>query len=241
MVVGQMMAKRLGEELQFEELMEELGETNEVRFEGVNTLSQKDGNDSEIVPKSTGKRDNGKDDNIALDAGDFTQGDTRNIIDDQSITWDDDLRPYDLEDFEEDLVETKRPYHLLEALDLIRTVESDEHAYSNHETGLKYLTQLIQSRPDNLPDVAVSLLLSLLKMENKFNIENFLELRQQAITSLVIQEPHLVGKTMIDELFKDSGLSDRLNILVALQEAAYDLSGNKSLNNKETKTEQRYV
>ena len=124
---------------------------------------------------------------------------------------------------------------LLDALELIRTIESDEHAYSNHETGLKYLPELIQSRPDNLPDVAVSLLLSLLKMENKFNIEDFLKMRQRAVTCLVIQEPRIVGEAMIDELFKDSGLSDRLNILAALQDAAYDLSGSKAVDSKDSK------
>jgi len=44
---------------------------------------------------------------------------------------------------------------------------------------------------------------------------------------------------MIDELFKDSGLSDRLNILVALQEAAYELSGSKSLDDKLKNPKQR--
>jgi len=251
MMVGQALAKRLGEGLLFDELMEEFG--TEVGSEGVDTFSQKDANDSKVAPKSRTQSDKGQnidpdavyesnvEENDDLDDADKSHDDTSDIIDDQSVTWIDDLVPYDLDDPEEDLVETERPYNLLEALELIRTVESDEHAYSNHETGLKYLPELIQSRPDNLPDVAVSLLLSLLKMENKFNIENFLEMRQKAITSLVIQEPRLVGETMIDELFKESGLSDRLNILVALQDAAYDLSGSKSLGTKETKVMQRQL
>lgn len=233
MMVGQALAKRLGEELQFDELMEEFG--TEVGVADVDTFSQNAVNDSKVEPKSSYVE------NYDLNDGDKCQDDTSEIIDDQSVTWNDDLVPYDLEDPEEDLAETERPYHLLEALELIRTIESDEHAYSNHETGLKYLPELIQSRPDNLPDVAVSLLLSLLKMENKFNIKNFLEMRQKAITYLVIQEPRLVGETMIDELFKDSGLSDRLNILVALQDAAFDLFCSKSLDTKEPKPMQRYV
>ncbi|CAJ1953348.1 unnamed protein product [Cylindrotheca closterium] len=244
MMVGQELAKRLGEKLQFDELMEAFG--TEAGSEGVGTLSQEDTNDSKVAPKS--RRESDKVHKIAPDVvyesnheGRYDLDDANKSHDDQSVTWNDDLVPYDLDDPEEDLVETERPYHLLEALELIRTVESEEHAYSNHETGLKYFPELIQSRPDNLPDVAVSLLLSLLKMENKFNIENFLEMRQKAITCLVIQEPRLVGETMIEELFKDSGLSDRLNILVALQDAAYVLSGSQSLVNKETKPMQRQL
>lgn len=256
MLVGQALAKRLGQELQFDELKEDSGEETVVADnENAKGLGQNDKSKSKVASERQKRRrdkrrsmdpgalcessDEEESDTDADDNADDSEAEALSSADDQSVMWNNELVPYDLEDPEEDLVETPRPLHLLEALELIRTADNDEHVYSNHETGLKYLPELIESRPDNLPDVGVSLLLSLLKMENKFNITNFLEMRQKAVTCLVIQEPRVVGITMVDELFKDSGLSDRLNILVALQEAAYELSGSKSLDDERKNPKQR--
>jgi hypothetical protein len=153
-------------------------------------------------------------------------GSKRDTYDDGSVQWDEDLIPYDLQDDEDDLLETPRPLHLLEALDLLRTGESHENAYSRHEAALNALTELIRSRPDNLPDISVSLALELVRMENKFNMDGFTSNRDSALRALLVQEPVSVGQALIKEIFEDHGLSNRLNILAALQGSAFELSGN---------------
>ncbi len=149
--------------------------------------------------------------------------------DDASVEWKDELVPYDLEDDEEDLRTTPKPLHLLEALDLLRTGENHDHAFARHEAALEALPSLIQKRPDDLADVAVSLVLELLRMEDKFNIEGFNTKRESAIRTLLVQESLSVGQTLIEQLFEESGLTDKLLVLASLQTAALELSGNKVL------------
>eukprot|EP00536_Pseudo-nitzschia_multiseries_P008741 jgi/Psemu1/241477/estExt_Genewise1.C_2280038 len=149
--------------------------------------------------------------------------------DELSLEWEDELVPYDLEDDEEDLRQTPRPLHLLEALDLLRTGDNHDHAYSRHEAALDALPGLIRTQPDDLGDVAVSLALQLLRMEDKFDIENFGFKREAAMRALLVEEPMSVGQTLIEQLFEESGLSDKLTIIACLQSAAFEFSGNKTL------------
>ena len=120
------------------------------------------------------------------------------------------------EDDEEDLRTTPKPLHLLEALDLLRTGENHDHAYTRHEAALEALPSLIRNRPDDLADVAVSLALELLRMEDKFNIEGFNTKRESAIRTLLVQESLSVGQTLIEQLFEESGLTDKLLVLASL-------------------------
>lgn len=64
-------------------------------------------------------------------------------------------------------------------------------------------------------------------MENKFNIESFSDMISESLCSLTAEEPISVGQTLIAELFQDGSLSDRLNVLRALNEAAFELPGGK--------------
>ena len=170
--------------------------------------------------------DSGEDEEAETDSDDDTENASSDH--DESTCWegDDDLVPFSLDDDEEDLRETPRPLSLIECLSLLRAVETEETAYSQHETGLQEVTRLVRSRPDDLPDIAVSLANQLLRLENKFSIENFARMRQDGLRSLLVQEPLSVGNKLIIELFGDGGLSDRLNVLSALNEAASELCGN---------------
>ena len=164
--------------------------------------------------------------NEGLDTGNEDDSETD---DDLSVEWKDELIPYDLEDDEEDLRETPRPLHLLEALDLLRTGDNHDHAFTRHEAALEALPSLIRKRPDDLADVAVSLALELLRMEDKFNIDDFNVKRESAIRTLLVEEPLSVGQALIEQLFEESGLADKLSILASLQSAAFELSGNMLL------------
>ena len=155
--------------------------------------------------------------------------DRNDLEDDLSGEWKDELQVYGLEDDEEDLRATPRPLRLLDCLDLLRTGENHDHVLARHETALEELPSLIRNRPDDLADVAVSLTFELLRMENKFDISDFDTKREFVISTLLIEEPFLVGKTLTEQLFEESGLVDKLSILNSLQRAAFDLSGNKGL------------
>jgi hypothetical protein len=170
---------------------------------------------------------------VSLDAGNRDDPDKINNDDDAknedlSVEWKDEFIPYDLEDDEEDLRETPKPLQLLEALELLRTGENHDQIYNRHEVALETLQSLIRKRPDDLADVAVSLALELLRMEDKFNIENFNTNRESAIRALLVEESFSVGHALIQQLFEESGLADKLLILASLQSAASELSGNKA-------------
>lgn len=62
-------------------------------------------------------------------------------------------------------------------------------------------------------------------MEDKFNLDDFDLKRQRSILALLVEEPSSVGSVLIEQLFVDAGLRDRLTILSGLQAAAMELSG----------------
>jgi hypothetical protein len=252
MRVAQQVAKRLGQDLQFDELEEEEqeqedAETRTAEQEATTTtLEEVPNHNAQKAP--LGKKKNPKakirqlDPDADYDSDDDDEqecesddggSNEESTYDDDSTVFDDELVPYDLEDQEDDLVETPKPLHLLEAFELLRTEENHDHAYSRQETAVQSLPDLIRKRPDDLPDVAVSLAQALLRMENKFDIEDFRELKHESILALTVEEPSSVGQHLIEAVFQDGGLSDRLNCFAALQEAAYELSGSKQLEGRQ--------
>ena len=155
--------------------------------------------------------------------------------DDDDSVWEDSgqvhLDAYDVEDDEDDLEETQRPRYLRDALELLRTPESDDHACSKQTTALKWLPHIVQGkeRPADLPDLAVPLALELMRMENKFNVKDFEYQKVIAAIALAVEEPLAVGQRLILMLWEEIALMDRLDILTVLSEAAFELSGNKQL------------
>jgi hypothetical protein len=255
MRIAHQLAKGLGQEVQFEEFLsdeeKEVGKYNDIdkkkgiKNKGKNKSKQK--NHRLVDPDA----DYDSDDDEEIDISDKEDGkpqinnelisdDDNDDDEDLSVEFEDELTPYDLEDDEDDLRETPRPLHLLEALELLRTGENHDHAYTRHEAALDALPDLIRSRPDDLKDVAVSLVLQLLRMEDKFNIRQFNAKRETAISALIFEEPMSVGQVLIEQLFEECGLMDRLSILAALQSAAIELSGNQivsqSLQNRNEST-----
>jgi hypothetical protein len=258
MRVAQLLAQRLGQDLEFDELKQEqakvvdrmtnsgeaLDESSPQLREKIEVMSKrtrirkskqkaKDKTEPQIMdPDADYVSDEEENDESSCDHSDDheVEDDTAEVQDDDSI-WDheEDLVPYDLDDDEQDLRETPRPLHLRECLELLRTPETHDAAYSRHESALNELPALLKLRPDDLPDICVPLAVQLLRMENKFNIIGFAEKRSDSLCALLVQEPLSVGQRLIHELFEDGSLSDRMNVLLALQEAAGELSGNKIL------------
>jgi len=233
MRIAQLLAKGLGQDVQFDEFLSDEEDGEEVDDYYDIDKMKGTGNKKKIKSKQKNHRlidpdaDYDSEEEIDREDGEPKINREVNIDDDLSVEFENELIPYALEDDEDDLRETPRPLHLIEALELLRTGENHDHAYSRHEAALDTLPSLIRTRPDNLKDVAVSLVLQLLRMEDKFNIHQFNAKRETAIRALILDEPILVGQVLITQLFEEGGLSDRLSILAVLQSATLQLSGNQ--------------
>jgi telomere length regulation protein len=218
MQLAVLLAKRLGETLEFDELKES-NNTEELATDI--TEENKPAKVAErIVQKSRRRFRNADPDAPYL-------SDEDDSIEESNDSWDeeDEDAPYDLEDDEEDLADTAKPRFLSDCLDLLRTPETEDCASSRHETALAELSQLVRSRPMDLPDIAATIAFELVHMENKFDINGFADMVSSSLRSLAVEEPLLVGETLIQEIFQDIGLSDRICALRALSEAAYEMAG----------------
>jgi hypothetical protein len=136
---------------------------------------------------------------------------------------------YDVEDDEEDLREVPLPLYLNDCLDLLRVSETVEGAYASHQAALQALPRLIRERPGDLTDVGPLLAKQLVVLENKFQIDDFDAMLLAPLCALVAEEPLAVGHALIEDLFLDGSLYNRTLALTALNEAAWELSGNKRL------------
>lgn len=174
------------------------------------------------------------DENEPLAQDDTSTSRSCEVEDDEDSVWDDgdELVPYDLEDDEEDLRVAPRPCYLAECFEMLRTPETDETAYGRHLTALQELPALVRSRPIDLADHVCPLIIQLLRAENKFNIDGFSEKILRNLCSLAVEEPFLAGQCLIKELFEEGSHTDRMNVLSTLQEAAFELSGYKDLKEK---------
>jgi hypothetical protein len=135
------------------------------------------------------------------------------------------LQTFDLSDDQEDLLQVQRPLYLSECLDYFRSSESDENGLLKIEVALKCVPDLVRSAPADLQDFGPEIARSVLHLENKSNLDNFEELAADALCSLVVMDPLAVGTNLIEEVFQDCSLGDRLAALSALRNAAIELSG----------------
>jgi hypothetical protein len=153
---------------------------------------------------------------------------------DDDSTWDSNsetLEPYDIEDDREDLRTAQRPLYLSECLDYLRSSETDDNEYDRHQIALQDISRLARTRPADLKDYGPELARTVLRLENKYNMENFTKLVSESLHALVVEDPIAVGVYLIEELFEDGSLRDRLTILHALDDASTELSGNKPFEN----------
>lgn len=234
MIIGEVVAKRLGQDLHFDELngnREEISfldddlpeDKNEVPIQGI------------ILPvvksrrKKRNKPINPDEEYVSSDDETNAESEIDEVSCDDDSLWDDDLIPYLLEDDEEDLRSTPRPYYLRECLNLFRIDEKDENGPSQLETALQELEPLVRTKPIDLPDLAVPLTRELLRMQDTFEINRFDELRMASLVALAVHEPLSVGNCIINQMFGgDWGLSVRLDILQTIETASYELCGAKS-------------
>jgi telomere length regulation protein len=217
MQIAVLLANRLGEKLEFDELQD--SHNGEVEATNI-PEERKPVNVAEKIAQKSRRRFR----NADPDAPYISEDD--DSTEKSGDSWDDEEEdaPFDLEDDEEDLADTAKPRFLSDCLDLLRTPETEDYASSRHETALAELSQLVRSRPMDLPDIAATIAFELVHMENKFDIKGFADMVSSSLRSLAVEEPLLVGETLIQEVFQDIGLSDRICALRALSEAAYEMA-----------------
>jgi telomere length regulation protein len=151
---------------------------------------------------------------------------------DEDSVWDDDepLIPYNLDDDEEDLREAPTPLYLRQCLDMLRTPDTEDAAWSRHESALGAMSPLIRSNPADLPYLTMPLCGAILHLENKFDLPDFHVHTEAGLVSLAAMQPVLAGEYLIKNFFSGHvGLSTRLSVLHTLESAAYELCGAKAL------------
>lgn len=146
-----------------------------------------------------------------------------------------DLHSFQGEDDVEDLRTVPKPLYLRQCLLMLRessTNENDECAYAKMETALIELPLLLERRrrqlTDDLRDVCQLLCKELMNVENKYNIEHFDALRFKSLVQLIVSEPILSARCLLDDiLFEEGGitLGRRIELLNVLMCAAKELSG----------------
>jgi hypothetical protein len=151
---------------------------------------------------------------------------------DEDSVWDGDepLIPYNLDDDEDDLRESPTPLYLRQCLDMLRTPDTQDAAWTRHESALGAMSPLIRSNPADLPDLTVPLCVAILNLENKFDLHDFDVRTEAGLVSLAVMQPVLAGERLIKDFFSSQvGLSTRLSVLHTLETAAYELCGAKAL------------
>ncbi|PKS06460.1 hypothetical protein jhhlp_007208 [Lomentospora prolificans] len=157
------------------------------------------------------------------------------IIEEVSSGEDDDIIPYakpdsDAEDSDEDptLVrrdKVKAPVYIRNLITYLRDTEN----YDKQETGLKTAPSLIRRKANfgaEVRDHAEELATLLVGLQDKYDLEDFYELRLDSMVALIISIPKVMAPWFIKTFFQgDYSLSQRGVILAALGLAARELAG----------------
>ncbi|XP_049850472.1 telomere length regulation protein TEL2 homolog [Schistocerca gregaria] len=92
---------------------------------------------------------------------------------------------------------------------------------------LSVLDALIDSHPDELGEVAVTLTLTLIHLFDEYELDQFREKKHRALVALIRQETKTVVDCLVEQLFEPNyTLQQRYDILDALIESARHLSSN---------------
>ncbi|RHZ46317.1 hypothetical protein Glove_627g18 [Diversispora epigaea] len=113
-------------------------------------------------------------------------------------------------------------------IDLIRYLRSKEEP-EKIEVGIKNAGKLIRNKMNfgmELDDNASELARILINLQDNFNIKEFEESRQEALTALLCGSPKIVVPYIIQQLFENRySLSDKLMILSVISSSAKELAG----------------
>eukprot|EP00943_MAST-04B_sp_MAST-4B-sp1_P003935 g3935.t1 len=140
---------------------------------------------------------------------------------------DDDLTPYDISVENEETVMSskneiiKAPLYIVDCIKGL-TVKDDFNVY---HLALKSLEKVIQRKDRGLKYYAIQLCNLLLRMDNKYNLDEFDEIRNNALISMLVSVPKIVVEYLTQEFFREEyGLTHRHLMLNTLLEGAKKLA-----------------
>ncbi|KAF1992096.1 hypothetical protein K402DRAFT_450218 [Aulographum hederae CBS 113979] len=156
---------------------------------------------------------------------------------DEESEGDDDLIPYgkpdyDPEDEEEDptMIQRNKPVAPVYIRDLLTGLRDSED-YDRHTLALTTASSLIRRKANfgtEVTDHIHELVTVLLNLDDHFELDNFQELRQQALIAAFIAQPKEMGQYLARSFFEgDYSITQRLAILTALGLGARELAGFK--------------
>jgi hypothetical protein len=136
------------------------------------------------------------------------------------------LSPFDLRDDLGDLSKVQRPAYLRTCLAFLSSGDGVDNAAEKHEAALLSVEELARRAPPDLDNLCEPLTHALLCLENLFNLKDFDRLKSAALVGLCVASPHRVSRTLIATFF-DPGMStgSKLETLDVLVAAATALSG----------------
>ena len=148
-------------------------------------------------------------------------------LDSDSSSWgEDSLEPYQMDDDdEEDLRRVPRPHSLRDCVAYLLTNNEEREAYDKHEAALQELPALVSSEPLDLVDVVPTVVRVLLHIEDKFNMDHFLENRWNSLIACALKAPVETCFKLVEEMKGHVSLGTRLEALSVIRCAAEELSG----------------
>jgi len=138
-----------------------------------------------------------------------------------------------MDDNEEDLRRVRRPRSLRECFAYLIENENETLAYDKHESALMELPAMVSSRPLDLVDMTPTLVRILLHMEDKFNMENFVQMKMNSLMAFAVHAPIETCLHLVNEIGENVSLGTRLEALTVLGGMAQELSGLSELRNRQ--------
>ena len=115
----------------------------------------------------------------------------------------------------------KTPLYIVDCIKGL-TAKDDFNLYN---ISLEHLEKVIKRKDRGLKFYGIQLCNLLLRMDNKYNLETFDEIRSNALISLLVSIPEIVVEYLTQEFFRvDYGLTHRHLMLNTLLEGAKQLS-----------------
>jgi telomere length regulation protein len=156
---------------------------------------------------------------------------------------DDDLVAYpkpdsDPEDEDEDptLINRDKPKPPVYIRDLLVGLRETEN-YDRHRIALETAASLIRRKSGfgkEVSDHSLELATVLMNLNDQFEMDDFLELRHQALVAIILADPTMIAEYMAANLFEtDFSIQQRTSILTALGLSARELAGYKDGDNEE--------
>lgn len=246
MVIAEKIAPILGQSLKFDELDSlrgmNLSQENHVRNE--NALQQ-----SRLIEKRSQKkrvqtskmREIDPDEEYHsedIQYGEDEEEDGFESDDSSDSEWNEENLPvYVLEDKEEDLNIVPRPYYLQECFELLTSNGEGHEDVCKVKVALVEIPILVRAKPPDLDDFAASLANELLHKENKYDLDDFVELSFSGLLALLVCAPKVTVAYLHGQLFNELAMDKRLLILSVMQTSSAELCGEAELN--KMKTERR--